>query len=76
MHFFSGCSCLCCQAQDYQHQILFLKNEGEQGRIHLEILGGGVSPCSPNPDPSSYQKMAFSTPILRPGIGRNYVNIT
>jgi len=34
----------------------------------LEILGGGVPPGSPNPDPISDQKMSFSTPVFRPGL--------
>ena len=33
------------------------------------ILGGGVPPSSPNPDPISDQKMSFSTPVFRPGSG-------
>ena len=35
----------------------------------LGILGGGVPPSSPNPDPISDQKMSFSTPVFRPGSG-------
>ena len=34
--------------------------------VLLGILGGGVPPGSPNPDPNSDQKMPFSTPTLRP----------
>ena len=33
------------------------------------ILGGGVPPSSPNPDPISDQKMSFSTSVFRPGGG-------
>ena len=32
------------------------------------ILGGGVPPGSPNPDPISDQKMSFSTPVFRPDL--------
>ena len=32
------------------------------------ILGGGVPPGSPNPDPISDQYMSFTTPIFRPGL--------
>ena len=35
----------------------------------LGILGEGVPPGSPNPDPISDQKMSFSTPVFRPGFG-------
>ena len=35
----------------------------------LGIIGGGVPPGSPNPDPISDQKMLFSTPVFRPGSG-------
>ena len=34
----------------------------------LGILGGGVPPGSPNPDPISDQKMSFFTPIFRLGL--------
>ena len=34
----------------------------------LGILGGGVSPCSPNPNPISDQNMSLFTPVLRSGI--------
>ena len=44
--------------------------------VLLGILGKGVPPGSPNPDPILNQKMSFSTPVYRPGIGRNYVIIT
>ena len=36
--------------------------------ILLEILGGGVLLCFPNPDPISDQKLLFSTPDFRPGL--------
>ena len=35
--------------------------------VLLGILGGGVPPGSPNPDPISDQKMSFFTPVFRPG---------
>ena len=38
------------------------------GGVLLKILDGGVLPVSPNPDPTSDQKMSFSTPIFRPGL--------
>ena len=34
----------------------------------LGILGGGVPPGSPNPDPVSDQKTSFFTPIFRLGL--------
>ena len=36
------------------------------GRVLLGILGRGVPPGSPNPDPISDQNMPFSTPVFRP----------
>ena len=36
--------------------------------VLLGILGGGVPPGSPNPDPISDQKMSFSTSIFRPDL--------
>ena len=48
--------------------------------VFLGILGGGVPPGSPKPDPISDQKLSVSTPVFtpdfRPGIGRNYVIVT
>ena len=41
---------------------------GGGGEVLLEILGGGVPPGSPNPDPISDQKMSFSTPVFRPDL--------
>ena len=38
------------------------------GGVLLKILDGGVLPVSPNPDPTSDQKMSFSTPVFRPGL--------
>ena len=37
------------------------------GEVLLGILGRGVPPGSPNPDPISDQNMLFSTPVFRPG---------
>ena len=34
------------------------------GGVLLGILGGGVSPCSPNPDPSQNKKCNFPHPFL------------
>ena len=36
------------------------------GGVLLGILGVGVLPGSPNPDPISDQKMLFFTPVVRP----------
>ena len=38
------------------------------GGVLLGILGGGVPPGSPKPDPISDQKMSFSTPVFRPDL--------
>ena len=38
------------------------------GGVLLRILGGGVPPGSPNPDPTSDQKMQLSIPVFRPGL--------
>ena len=40
--------------------------------VPLEILGGGMPPCSLNPDPISDQKMSFSTPVFRPDLENPY----
>jgi len=40
--------------------------------IPLGILGGGVPPASPNPDPISDQKMPFPIPVFRPGLKNPY----
>ena len=39
-----------------------------EGAVLLRIIGGGVPPGSPNPDPISDQNMAFSTPVFRPDL--------
>ena len=44
-----------------------VSNTGE-GTVLLRIIGGGVPPGSPNPDPISDQNMAFSTPVFRPDL--------
>ena len=36
------------------------------------ILGAGVPPISPNPDPISDQKMSFSTPVFRLRLFKRY----
>ena len=41
---------------------------GGGGGLLLGILGWGVPPGSPNPDPISDQKMLFFTPVFRPGL--------
>ena len=38
------------------------------GGVHLGILGRGVPPGTPNPDPISDQSIPFSTPVFRPGL--------
>ena len=38
------------------------------GGVLLGILGGGVPPGSPNPDPISDQKVLFYTPVFRPDL--------
>ena len=43
--------------------------------VLLGILGGGVPPSSPNPDPISDQKNVIFTLVFRPGTLRNYVII-
>ena len=43
-------------------------SDGGGGGGLLGILGGGVLPSSPNPDPISDQKMSFSAPIFRPDL--------
>ena len=42
------------------------------GGILLGILGEGVPPCSPNPDPISDQKVLFSAPVFRPDLQNPY----
>ena len=36
--------------------------------VLLRILGGGVLPSSPNPDPISDQMISFFSPAFRPGL--------
>ena len=36
--------------------------------VLLGILGRGVPPVSPNPDPILDQNMPFSIPVFRPGL--------
>ena len=38
------------------------------GGVLLGILGGSMSPASPNPDPILDQEMSFFTPVFRPGL--------
>ena len=44
------------------------QGRGGGGTVLLRIIGGGVPPGSPNPDPISDQNMAFSTPVFRPDL--------
>ena len=46
---------------------LCMKGNGPGG-VLLGILGGGVLPGSPNPDPVADQKMLFFTPFFRPDL--------
>ena len=55
---------------------LEFRGGGAGGEVFLGILCGGVMPGSPNPDPISDTKWSFSSPVFRPGVGRNYVIIT
>ena len=41
---------------------------GKSRNVGSLILGGGVPPGSPNPDPISDQEMSFSRPIFRPDL--------
>ena len=40
----------------------------EEGGVLLGILGGGLPPFSPNPNPISDQNVSFSTSVSRPGL--------
>ena len=53
---------------DFRKNILHDDFEGGGGGVLLGILGGGVPPGSPNPDPISEQEMSFFTPVFRPGV--------
>ena len=43
------------------------KTPGGEG-VLLGILGGGLLPGSPNPDPISDEKMSFLPPVFRPDL--------
>ena len=45
---------------------LISQKKAAPGGVLLGILGGGVLPGSPNPDPIQDQKMYFSVPVFRP----------
>ena len=47
---------------------LISQKKAGPGGVLLAILGGGVLPGSPNPDPVSDFKMSFSSPVFRPGL--------
>ena len=44
-----------------------VSNTGK-GAVLPRIIGGGVTPGSPNPDTISDQNMTFSTPVFRPDL--------
>ena len=46
----------------------FISTSRNSRKFLRGILGGGVPPSSPNPDPISNQIMSFSTPVFRPGL--------
>ena len=50
-----------------RRNLLATLSPGGRG-VPLGILGGGVTPGSPNPDRISDQKMQFSTPVFRPDL--------
>ena len=71
------------EAEDYigkeRDRAILEKNEKRSEDLEdgvcvlLRFLGGGVPPgFNLNSNPISDQKMSFSTPVLRPGMGRNY----
>ena len=60
-----------CCTRFYGHQLT--RSMLTRSGVLLGILGGGVLPGSPNPDPTSDQKMSFSTPIFRPSIYNPYL---
>ena len=48
---------------------MMISRAGGGGKwVLLGILGGGVTPGSPNSDPISEQEMSFLTPVFRPGV--------
>ena len=48
---------------------MMISRAGRGGKwVLLGILGGGVTPGSPNSDPISEQEMSFLTPVFRPGV--------
>ena len=53
-------------SERFQSRIFSIHAAG--GGQVLGILGGGVPPGSPNPDPISDQKMSFFTPVFGPGL--------
>ena len=58
----------CVQMNSYFLQYYYIAPWGGRGGgVLLEILGWGMPPGSPNPDPISDQKKSFFTPVLRPG---------
>ena len=51
-----------------QKKKILVNNIGRGGGVLLRILGGGVPPGSPTPDPISDQNMSFSTLVFMPGL--------
>ena len=58
----------CIACEDITALLMAENHIKNPGGLLLGILGGGVPPDSPNPDPISDQKMSFSTPIFRTGL--------
>ena len=56
------------KVRSYVMKPLILGCLAPPGGVLLEILGVGVPPGFPNPDPISDQKMEFSTPVFRPNL--------
>ena len=50
-----------------EQRIRFILPEAPGGTL-LGIVGGGVLPGSPHPDPISDPKMSFFTPVFRTGL--------
>ena len=60
---------MCAMAEKF-YWSRFVSVPGGGGGVHLGILGRGVPPGSPNPDPISdiNKNIPFFTPVFRPGL--------